>query len=121
MGLVQPNKSLLPAVPTNRRGAARKALRCAATVQLPREGARDVTLLDLSLEGLSVMSARPIAPGTRCTTHFALPLAAGAATLALSTRVVYSSYTGAQAFKVGMVLTPPDADTEAAIARFMAE
>jgi hypothetical protein len=104
--------------PINRRTTARKALRCAATVDLPREGARGVTLQDLSLEGLSVLTPRPIAPGTRCTTSFELPLAGGLRALALKTKVIYSSYTGPNAFKVGMSYTELDGASEDALAEF---
>jgi hypothetical protein len=105
--------------PTNRRTTARKALRCAVHLELPRGAARDTTMWDIGIQGLSVVTDHPIAPSTRCTATFELPLAAGARALSLPAKSIYCSYTGPGRFKVGLAFSTLDAASEAAIDEFV--
>ena len=103
-----------------RRVAVRKALRVRA--RLVSGGASaEVHTRDLARDGLSFVSARPIAPGTRCQVAFDVPLGSGeSATLAASARVVYSSYVAPGEFRVGAIFTELDADAEHVLDRFAA-
>lgn len=103
----------------NRRSAARMPLRVTAVVELPGGVTRDAQMHDIGPGGLSLVAARPVSPGTRCTVRFELPLPSGAMALALPARSVHSSYTGPSAFKIGMALGPLAAAQEAAILAFM--
>jgi hypothetical protein len=104
----------------NRRNAVRMPLRVPATVELPGGATRDASTLDIGAGGLSLLSPKPISPGTRCTVRVELPLPAGPKSLALPARSVHSSYTGPAEFRIGMTLGPlDDAQTEAILA-FMA-
>src|SRR5439155_15356362 len=53
----------------NRRAAPRKAVRQTATVAYG-DASRTVQTWDLGRDGMCLLSARPIAPGTRCTITF---------------------------------------------------
>ena len=88
-----------------RRTTSRTGLRGPATVALAGGLTRGVEMHDLSLDGLSVMAARPISPGTRCTISFDLPLGEPPSSrrVTAQAKAVYSSYTGADGFKVGMI------------------
>lgn len=110
-------------MPPNRRVHPRKVLRTAATVLLPGAATpREVRTWDLGLDGMSVVSPRPIAPGTRCTIALQLPLPASPASQELSVpaRALWCSLMGPEGFKVGLVFAPLDAATQDAIARFVA-
>lgn len=108
------------AKPASRRLAARTGFRGRGTVELPGNLSRDVEMHDLSRDGLSVMTSKPIAPGTRCTISFELPLADQAsARLTVHAKTVYSSYTGADAFRVGMTFTELDGETQHRIGEFL--
>jgi PilZ domain-containing protein len=105
---------------TNRRTTARKALRCPVHLELlPRGAARDTTMWDIGVQGLSVITDHPIAPGTRCTATFELPLASGARSLGATAKAVYCSYTGPGRFKVGLMFSALDAASETAIDEFV--
>jgi hypothetical protein len=109
----------MPMTPS-RRATRRTGLKGAAVVLLPGNVARDAQMCDLSSEGLSVMSARPISPGSRCTVNFELPFGDGRSpALSVATRSLYSSYTGDAGFKVGMVFTALDAPAQALIDEFL--
>lgn len=72
---------------------------------------REGTLQDMSLQGLSLFTTRPVEPGSRCVLHLVLPLPSGPRALALPAKSVYSSYTGPGAFRIGMLfmaLLPED-------------
>ena len=51
---------------TNRRVSARRALRRPATVTLPGGVERLVRTWDVGFDGISLVSPKPIPPGTRC-------------------------------------------------------
>jgi hypothetical protein len=104
----------------NRRSAVRMPLRVPASVALPGGVTREANTLDIGPAGISLLAGRPIAPGTRCTVRFELPLAAGPLILELPARSVHSSYTGPAAFKIGLAVGALSADQERAIIEFMA-
>ena len=105
---------------SNRRSAVRMPLRVPASVELPGGALRDASTLDIGPSGLSLVCARPISPGTRCTVRLELPLPDGTQHMALAARSVHSSYTGPAAFKIGLALGPLDAAQEQAFQAFMA-
>ncbi|WP_280154456.1 PilZ domain-containing protein [Piscinibacter sp. XHJ-5] len=102
--------------PPNRRLYARKVLRATASVQLP-SGPRDVRTWDVGVDGMSLVSPKPIAPGTRCTVTLDLP---GGGPVSVAGKTVYCSLMGAEGFKVGLVFVNPDPQTEDAFRAFVA-
>ena len=102
---------------TNRRAFARTAIRLPATVTLG-EVALAVHTLDIGPGGMSLLVPRPIAPGTRCSIAFALPLGGGSVPIAPPIKVVYSSYQSVEQFKIGAVFTEIDEPTARALERF---
>lgn len=66
------------------------------------------TTMDLSAEGLSLSTDRPIAPGSRCTL-FLRPTPEDV-WLKLEVKAVYSSYTAPGDFRIGVVFLPQDAE-----------
>ena len=88
---------------TTRRLQPRNALRCVVTIAIAGGNERCGTTVDLSHDGLSLSTDKPIAPGTRCTLRLQTPRAAGAEPLRIDVKAVYSSYTGPGNFKIGMV------------------
>ncbi len=101
--------------PINRRTTSRAPLRCPAQVELAGGATRDAALLDIGLQGLSLVTARQISPGTRCMVRFELPYDGSAQPLALPARVLHSSYTAPATFRIGLVFGPLDAQAAAAI------
>jgi hypothetical protein len=109
------------AMPPNRRVHPRKVLRTTATVLLPGAAMpREVRTWDLGLDGMSLVSPRPIAPGTRCTISLQLPGSATPQELSMPARALWCSLMGPEGFKVGLVFASLDAATQEAIARFVA-
>ena len=108
------------ASPRGRRAAKRIGLKGAASVLLPGNVERDVQMFDVGEDGLSVMAAKPISPGIRCTVSFDLPFASQRSTrISAAAKAVYSSYTGAGGFKVGMQFTALDAAAVQLLADFV--
>jgi hypothetical protein len=105
--------------PNNRRVHARKVVRADATVRLGDATTREVRTWDLGMDGISVVSPRPIAPGTRCTLTLRLPDGSGTE-LVMAARAVWCSLLGPEGFKVGLVFGPLDAPVHDALARFLA-
>jgi hypothetical protein len=101
----------------NRRAFARTAIRQPATI-LHGETRVPVQTLDVGQGGMCVMARRPIAPGTRCTVTFAVPLREGAVEVTAPLKVVYSSYIAAEQFKIGTVFTELDDDVALVLDRF---
>ena len=101
----------------NRRAFARTAIRLPATVILG-EAALAVHTLDIGPGGMSLLVPRPIAPGTRCSIAFELPLGDGTVSIAPPIKVVYSSYQSVEQFKIGAVFTEIDEATAQALERF---
>jgi len=104
---------------SNRRASARKVLRRPATVTLPGGVERVVRTWDVGLDGLSLLSPKPIPPGTKCTVMVELPDGDTWRTLQLPVKTVYCSLMGAEGVKVGMVFGALDPDSERVIRHFV--
>lgn len=105
---------------TNRRAAPRKAVRQTATV-VYGDASRVVQTWDLGRDGMCLLTPRPIAPGTRCTITFDVPLGAERVGITATAKVVYSSYSAAGEFKIGAVFTDLDEGAALVLARFVAD
>ena len=103
---------------SNRRSFQRKAIRQAATI-VHADQAMAVRTWDLSVDGMSLVTPRPVPPGRHCTVTFAIPQQGGDRTITAPLKIVYSSYTGPEAFKVGAVFSNLDADVAEAISSFV--
>lgn len=106
-----------PSHALNRRAFHRKVLRQPATVRLG-DASSAVRTWDLGLDGMCLVTTRPISPGTRCTVDFELPLQGGPRALSVAVKVIYSSYSGADGFKIGTHFTGLDDETAALIGEF---
>lgn len=84
----------------NRRAVPRKAIRLETTL-VCRDVTRQVQTLDLGRDGICLLVSRPIAPGSRCTVTFDVPSDDGPTTVTAAIRVVYSSYSATDEFKIG--------------------
>jgi hypothetical protein len=106
----------------NRRSARRRVLRQPATLTLlPGNVSRSVTLWDLGLDGLSVLSPRPVPPGSRCELQFDLTAGGQSQQVNAAGKTVYSSYVGAEGFRIGLVFTRLPDDAAVLIERFAAD
>jgi hypothetical protein len=101
----------------NRRSAPRKAIRQPATIAYG-DASRTVQTWDLGRDGMCLLSTRPIAPGTRCTITFELPVGAERIGVVAAAKIVYSSYSAAGEFKIGAFFTDLDEATALALAKF---
>lgn len=101
----------------NRRATPRKAIRQTATV-VYGDVSRTVQTWDLGRDGMCLLAARPIAPGTRCTIAFELALGGERIGVSAAAKVVYSSYSAAGEFKIGAVFTDLDESTALSLGRF---
>jgi hypothetical protein len=104
----------------NRRAAPRKAVREPATL-VYGDASRTVQTWDLGRDGMCLLSARPIAPGTRCTITFDLPLGSERVGISAAAKIVYSSYSAAGEFKIGAFFTDLDEDTARALGKFASD
>lgn len=104
---------------SSRRVGVRVALRGAARLRLPGDQLREVTTCDVSREGLSLLTARPVAPGTRCSVEFELPLRDSQVAVTVAAKSMYSSYTGAEGFRVGLQFASLSDDAAGALDAFM--
>ena len=103
---------------SNRRSFQRKAVRRDATL-VHAEQALHVRTWDISLDGMSLVTPRPVPPGRQCTVTFDLPMADGPRTVTAALKIVYSSYTGPEAFKVGALFASLESDVADAISAFV--
>lgn len=98
----------LPATPgaSSRRTQPRNLWRCPVTILFADGAERRGTTVDLSGDGLSLSTDRPIAPGSRCV----LRLHAGdlPREVRVDAKAIYSSYTAPGDFRIGMVLAGYD-------------
>lgn len=102
----------------NRRIHPRKVLRGPATIVLPGQPPRDGKTWDLGLDGMSVISPRPIPPGTKCEVHFDLPGGGHPTHVTAPVKVLYCSYCGADGFKVGTAFADLDDESRDAVKGF---
>jgi len=95
---------------SNRRIGRRSMLRGPATLTCA-----SVQILarcwDLGLDGMCLLTKRPVSPGTRCTVSIDLPSSGAATTLTAEVKVVYSSWSGPDGFKLGLSFIDLDAPT----------
>jgi len=105
---------------TNRRATRRKGVRQPCELVLPDQTTRRAVTVDTGVDGLSFLSSRPITPGTRCEVRFELPLVGRQAEVRGELKTVYSSYSGAEGFKIGAVFSRLDEDSAAALREFIA-
>jgi hypothetical protein len=109
-----------PAPETNRRATRRKGLRQSCDLVLPDQTTRRAVTVDTGVDGVSFLSSRPITPGTRCQVRFELPLPDRQVVVQGELKTVYSSYSGADGFKIGAVFSRLDENTAAALREFLA-
>ena len=74
--------------------------------------------IDLGVDGLCVLTAKPVASGTRCQVSFLLPLGAQEVAFSAAIKTLYSSDSGAEGFRIGAVFVALDADAGAALHSF---
>jgi len=110
-----------PSAPvSNRRVSRRTGLRRPCELSLPGLVTRKAITSDIGIDGLSFVCANPIAPGTRCRISFELPLADRAVVVNGAVKTIYSSFCGADGFKIGAVFTELDDGASAALREFSA-
>jgi len=105
---------------TNRRATRRKGLRQSCDLVLPDQTTRRAVTVDTGVDGVSFLISRPITPGTRCEIRFELPLSDRQVVVRGEVKTVYSSYSGADGFKIGAVFSRLDEDSAAALREFIA-
>lgn len=100
-----------------RRTRSRHALQCPVQLTMADGSNRQAITQDISHAGLSLMTDRPIAPGSRCTLALDAPsMAPDAPALSLAAKAVYSSYVAPRQFRIGLVFTQPDPAIDALLA-----
>ncbi|MGH8264270.1 MAG: PilZ domain-containing protein [Steroidobacteraceae bacterium] len=103
----------------NRRAFPRKSIRQSATVTYATHVVQ-VRTWDLSGDGICLLSPKPVSPGRVCRLTFVLPLAGTDKSITAAVKVIYSSYTGPGAFKIGAVFADLDAQAGDDIEAFLA-
>jgi hypothetical protein len=103
----------------NRRTSPRKMIRGDATVAYG-DLSKPVQTWDLGKDGMCLLAPRPIAPGTRCKITFDVPFRNEQINVTASAKVVYSSYSAAGEFKIGVMFTDLDEAVAAVLGRFAA-
>jgi hypothetical protein len=104
----------------NRRSSPRKVLRQEATV-VHGDATKQAQTCDVGADGMSLLAARPIAPGTRCKATFVVPVGNETVQVTVALKVVYSSYSANGEFKIGAVFTDLDGEAAAVLGRFVAD
>lgn len=106
--------------PSNRRTGRRRVLRQPGTLTLlPAQQPRAVIVWDVGLDGMSVLSPKPVPPGTRCELRFDVPAGGQSSGVQATGKTVYSSFVGADGFRIGLVFTGLAADAAALVERFV--
>jgi len=103
---------------TNRRINPRKVLRAVAKVTLRGQPPRDGKTWDLGIDGMSIMSSKPIAPGTKCEVSFELPVGGKVLPVTAAVKVLYCSFSGPDGFKIGTAFGDLDEDSRDAVHGF---
>lgn len=106
----RPNVSILATGQHSRRQQPRNALRCPVTIAIAGGSERLGTTVDLSRDGLSLSTDRPITPGSRC--MLSLQPNGSPRSLRFEVKSVYSSYTAPGDFRIGVVFTDPEIDAQ---------
>ena len=102
----------------NRRIHPRKVLRAPAKVTLPGQPPRESRTWDVGVDGMSLMSSKPIPPGTRCEVSFELPVGGEVRPVTAAVKVLYCSFSGPDGFKVGTAFGDLDDDSRDAVNGF---
>jgi len=101
---------------STRRVQPRNVLRCPVTIAIAGGPERIGTTVDLSRDGLSLSTDRPIPPGSRCTLSLRAANDPNAGhSLRISAKSVYSSYSAPGDFRIGMVFLGLEAEVEDAL------
>lgn len=115
-----PRWSSLEDPPDDQRSSRRCALRQPCEVVLLRDGsARSCELRDISGDGLSFMSFRPVSPGTRLRVAFELAVDGQLLRVQAPGRVSYSSFQGTEGFRIGFRFLELDDASRRAIRLFI--
>lgn len=77
-----------------------------------------MTTWDIGQDGLSVLSSKPISPGSKCQVSFDLVASHKTTQITAPVKVAYCSFSGLSGFKVGMTFGVLDPDTTSAIEEF---
>ncbi|MCM5680382.1 PilZ domain-containing protein [Schlegelella sp. S2-27] len=109
----------MPTPDRDRRASRRAALQQECEVVLPGNVCRKGRTCELGLDGLSLLTGKPISPGVRCQVRFQLPTAAGPLPLFLSAKAVYSSFQSAERFRIGLLFDRLTDEDEQALAGFL--
>ena len=106
--------------PHNRRAGRRRVLRQPGTLTLQpgQQAPRPVIVWDLGLDGMSVLSPRPVPPGSRCELRFDVVMGGQSTPVQAAAKTVYSSYVGTEGFRIGVVFTQLADEAAALIERF---
>lgn len=112
-------KTLPSMLAPEHRTSPRKALRRSAIVTVAGQPDRVLSTRDVGLDGLGLVSPQPIAPGTRASVSFELPLGESAFVVTVSVRTVSSSYAGPDGFRVGARITGASEHDVALLSRFI--
>ena len=104
--------------PGNRRSSRRKGLRRACVLRLAAGDERPGVTIDLGVDGLCLLSAKPVASGTRCQVSFGLPQGTTELAFSAAIKTLYSSYSGAEGFRIGAVFVALDDSAAAALRSF---
>jgi hypothetical protein len=107
-------------VPNNRRVGRRTGLRRPCELHLPDQSVRKAITSDIGVDGMSFVCAKPIPPGTRCRISFELPLGERGVPIQAAMKTVYSSYCGADGFRIGAVFTELDGHDAEVLSDFAA-
>src|SRR5689334_11715625 len=103
-----------------RRLAARKVLRRPVTVTLSGGTAITAQTWDLGVDGVSILSPRPISPGTRCVVMLEIPANGASTPVTLEAKSLHSALTGNGVFKVGMCFRDIDPGNARTLEAFIA-
>jgi hypothetical protein len=93
-----------PPYALNRRAVPRKVLRQVAWI-VQGDAETQVRTWDLGTDGLCLLTPKPIAPGSRIEVSFEVPLQGEPHAVTVTVKVVFSSYSGPEGFKIGTVFT----------------
>jgi len=75
--------------------------------------------VDLGVDGVSILSPRPISPGTRCVVMFEIPANGASTPVTLEAKSLHSALTGNGVFKVGMCFRDIDPDSARTLEAFI--
>lgn len=103
----------------NRRTGKRKMLRGEAVVQCGETHAY-ARLWDVGLDGMCLLTKRPMSPGTRCAATFQVPINGAITPVTAQVKVVFSSFSGPDGFKLGVVFVDLSKDAAELISQFVA-